>query len=83
MPYQLRICKSNLQKQTDLQISLPVHSAFSGKECIKRIGPKIWEILPPKIKQLENLEEFIKAIKQSKTASRLPRICKLTSIVSF
>ena len=31
---------------------------------MKRIGPKIWEILPPKIKQLENLEEFIKAIKQ-------------------
>ena len=37
VPYQLR-------KQTDLQISLSVHSVLSDTKCLKLLGPKIWEI---------------------------------------
>ena len=54
MPYQLR-------KKTDFQIPL-VHSVFSGIESIKFLGPKIWEILPQEMKQLDSLKEFEKAI---------------------
>ena len=61
VPYQLR-------NQTDFQIPYR-HCVFSATESIKFPGPKIWEILPNKIKQLESLKEFKKAIKRRKPTS--------------
>ena len=56
MPYQLR-------KQTDFQIP-STESVVNGTKSIKFLEPKIWKLLPLKIKQLENLTEFKKALKQ-------------------
>ena len=53
MPYQLR-------QQADFQIP-SVHSVFSGTEKMKFLGPKIWEMLPHKLQEVENVEEFRKA----------------------
>ena len=63
-----------LRKQTDFQI-LSVHSAFSGTESITSLRPKILEILPHEIKQLENLQEFKKAIKQWEPTTYPCRLC--------
>ena len=68
VPYQLR-------KLRDFQIP-SVDSVFSGTGNIKFLGPKIWEILPHEIKQLENLKEFKKAIRQWKPTSCTCRLCK-------
>ena len=68
LPHQLR-------KQTDFQIPF-VHGVFSGTKSIKFLVPKIWEILPHEIKQLESLKEFKKAIKQWKPTSCPSRFCK-------
>ena len=56
MPYQLR-------NQTDFQIP-STESVFNGTKSIKFLEPKIWKLFPLKIKQLENLTEFKKALKQ-------------------
>ena len=44
-----------LRKQTDFQIP-SVHSVFSGTESITFLRPKVLEILPHEIKQLESLK---------------------------
>ena len=59
VPYQFRT-------QTDFQIP-SVHSAFSGTESINFLGPKIWEILPHEIKQLEQArnQKYFRAVEVS------------------
>ena len=57
-----------LRKQIDFQIT-SVHSVFDGTESIKFLGPKIWEILPYEIKELECSKAFKKAIKQWNSTS--------------
>ena len=52
-----------LRNQTDFQIP-STESVVNGTKSIKYLEPKIWKISPLKIKQLENLIEFKKAIKQ-------------------
>ena len=70
-----------LRQHTDFQIP-SVQSVFNGTGSIKFLGPKFWEILPHKKKQLESLEEFKKAIKQWKPTSCSCRLCK-TCIHTF
>ena len=41
-----------------------MHIGFSGTEIINFLVPKIGEILPHEIKQLESLKDFKKTIKQ-------------------
>ena len=60
-PYELR-------KQTDFQIP-SVRSFFSDTGSIKFLRPKIWEILPNEIKQLERLKEFKKEIMETNIMS--------------
>ena len=52
-----------LRNQTDFQIP-STESVVNGTKNMKYLEPKIWKISPLKIKQLENLIEFKKAIKQ-------------------
>ena len=40
-----------------------VKSAYHGAESISYLRPKIWDILPEKLKNIENLEHFNKEIK--------------------
>lgn len=68
VPYRLR-------KQTDSQTS-SVNIVFSGIKGIIFYGPKIWKILHHGIKKLENLEEFMRVIKQWERTSCPCRLCK-------
>ena len=38
-------------------------SAYRRTESISYLGPKIWDILPEKLKNIDNLEHFKKEIK--------------------
>ena len=52
------------------QFQIPwVHSVFSGTENVKFLRPKIWALVPNKMKQLESLGKFRNAIKQWKPRS--------------
>ena len=39
-------------------------SVYHGTECLSFLGPKIWELVPSDIKQLESLEIFKRRIKK-------------------
>ena len=69
IPYEFR-------QRPQFQI-LWVHSAFSGTENIKFLGPKIWALVPNEMKQLESLGKFRNTIKQGK-----PIFCLMQKIYS-
>ena len=52
----------NLRQRSQFHIP-PARTVFSGTESIKYLGPKIWELIPDEIKELESLWEFKRAIK--------------------
>ena len=49
---------------------------FSSIESIKFLGPKIWELIPNEMKELESLWKFKRAIKLLKPTPCLCRMCK-------
>ena len=60
------------------EISRPmVNSLYHGPENISNLGPNIWDILPEKLKNIENLEHFKKAIKTWKPDNCPCRLCKV------
>ena len=61
--FKLRAENSYNLKQVS-EFSKPmVKSAYHGTESISYLGPKIWNILPEKLKNTENLEHFKQEIK--------------------
>ena len=65
----------NLRQRSQIYI-LPVRTVFSGTQSIKFLGPKIWELIPDEIKELESLWEFKRAIKLWKLTFCPCRLCK-------
>ena len=65
----------NLRQRSQFHIP-PVRTVFSGTKSIKFLGPKIWELIPDEMKELESLLEFKRAIKLWKTTSCPCRLCK-------
>ena len=49
-----------------------VKSVYQGTESISYLGPKIWDILPERLKKLENLEH-----KRRKPDNFQFRLCKV------
>ena len=50
---------------------------YYGTESISYLGPKIWDIFPEKLKNIDNLEHFKKEIK-TWTPDNCPcRLCKV------
>ena len=47
-----------------------------GTKSIKFLGPKIWELIPDEMRELESLWEFKRAIKLWKLTSCPCRLCK-------
>ena len=41
----------------------PIHSLYHDSESISYSGPKIWELIPLVIRQIDNFSGFKKAIK--------------------
>ena len=56
----------NLRQVSEFSM-LMVKSVNHGTESISYLGPKIWNILPEKLKNIENLEHFKKEIKTWKS----------------
>ena len=55
-----------------------VRSVFNGTESISFLGPKIWDILPSELKQLEAVNTFKREIKKWKPVNyRLTCHCRL------
>ena len=61
IPYKLR-------QRSQFHI-LPVPTVFIGTESIKFLSPKIWELIPDEMKELESLWQFKRAIKEWKPTS--------------
>ena len=53
---------SNLRQVSEFSRSM-VKSVYHGTESISYLGPKLWNILPEKLKNIDNLEHFKKEIK--------------------
>ena len=41
----------------------PIHSVYHGSKSVSYLGPKIWELIPPVIRQIDTFSRFKKAIK--------------------
>ena len=54
-----------------------VKSVYHGTESISYLGPKIWDILPEKPKNIDNLEHFKKEIKTWKPDNCPCGLCKV------
>ena len=54
-----------------------VKSVYHGTESISYLRPKIWNILPEKLKNIEDLEHFKKEIKTWKPDNCPCRLCKV------
>ena len=54
----------------------PIHSVYHGSESVSYLGPKIWELIPPVIRQIYAFPGFKEAIKKWKPNNCPCRICK-------
>ena len=54
-----------------------VKIVYHGTERISHLGPKIWDTLPEKLKNIENLEHFKKKIKKWKRDNYPCSLCKV------
>ena len=55
---------------------LNVRSAFNGTESASFLGPKIWDIVPRELKQLEIVNVFKREIKKWKPVDCPCRLCR-------
>ena len=53
-----------------------VRSVFNGTESISFLGPKIWDIVPSELKQLETVNAFKREIKKWKPENCPCRLCR-------
>ena len=66
----------NLRQVSEFS-KLIVKSVYHGAESISYLGPKIWVILPEKLKKVDNLEHFKMKIKTWKPDNCPCRLCKV------
>ena len=52
----------NVRHTTEFIIPL-IHSVYHGSESVSYLGPKIWELIPPVIRQIDAFSGFKKARK--------------------
>ena len=58
-------------------VTLNVKNVGSGTETLAHLGPKIWSLVPPNIKESKTLYCFKKEIKKWKTGNCPCRLCKI------
>ena len=60
------------------EFSIPsIHSVYHDSESASYLGPKLWELIPTVIRQIDTLSGFKKSIKEWKPTNCLCRICKI------
>ena len=65
----------NLRNYNDFRIPF-ARTVYHGTESISYLGPKIWEIVPREIKDLESLNSFKKSIRKWTPNNCSCRLCK-------
>ena len=65
----------NLRSGTDL-VNRNIHTAHFGTDTIINLGPKIWKLVPDKIKNVSSLLVFKSRIKTWITNNCPCRLCK-------
>ena len=55
------------QRGTSKFVIPPIHSVHHGSESSSYLGPKIWELIPPVIRQIELFDRFKKEMKKMET----------------
>ena len=74
--FQLREKSHYNLRYTSEFIIPPIHSVYHGRESASYLGPKLWELIPTVIRQIDTLSGFKKAIKKWKPTDCSCRICK-------
>ena len=74
--FQLREKSHYNLRYTSESIISPIHSVCHGSESLSCLGRKIWELIPPVIRQIDTFSGFEKAIKKWKPTNCPCRICK-------
>ena len=74
----------SFRQNLDFKI-LSVESVYHGSESISYLGPKTWEIVPAKIKEINSLNSFKMEIRKWVPRSCPYRLCKqyISSCVAF
>ena len=54
-----------------------VKTTYHGTESLSYLGPKIWDILPEKLRNMDNLESFKEEIKTWRPDNCPCRLCKV------
>ena len=65
--FQLREKSHYNLRYTSESIISPIHSVCHGSESLSCLGRKIWELIPPVIRQIDTFSGFKKAIKKMET----------------
>ena len=55
----------------------PIRTVYHGLESISFLGPKIWNILPDRLKNVNSIEAFKMQIKKWKPENYPCRLCKV------
>ena len=71
-----QVKKYNLRHTSDFSVP-HVRSINYGFESLAYLGPKIWELIPSDMKEIDSLNEFKNKIKHWKPESCPCRLCKL------
>ena len=66
----------NLRQVSEFSRTM-LESVYHGTKIISYLGPKIWDILSKKLKNIDNLEHFKKEIKTWKPDNCPCRLCKV------
>ena len=74
--FQLREKSHYNLRYTSEFIIPPSHSVYHGSESASYLGPTIWELILPIIRQIDTFSGFKKAIKKWKPTNCPCRICK-------
>ena len=56
---------------------LAIRTDFHDQESLSYLGPKIWELVPEELRQLDDLKEFKEKIKHWKPTSCPCRNCRI------
>ena len=69
--------QNNYNLRHDSYIAIPnVKSVYHGTESLSNLGPRIWKLVPDKLKQLVDIHAFKKKIKKGESKSCPCRLCK-------
>ena len=69
--------QNNYNLRHDSYFAIPnVKSVYHGTESLSNLGPRIWNLVPDKLKQLVDIHAFKKEIKKWKPENCPCRLCK-------